>query len=384
LSVSTTDALQMRNEHPNLIYIVKPEDVPQPPKTSDTYPNFTIPGNAEVKVAPTTSAQDLLKPALTGLTLRMATLFAARAALSVTPVGLPITLLVAVATYSPAIMQLFTKNKGELPKDIEEGLEKIGKEDVEAFMRDHAYSIQMVEQDGLVFPPGHPQTGKVYQRHPLAAVKSATKAHIFIPAERYDELLLEEREAELLRLLVHLGATKITIAKKRRMTRSSKFEGTVSGSAAVVGGDIAAAGTSQWATDNADTRVFELAGKEWRHGETLDRSQFAWASFEPSWDALIVAREIGGCLQADLEVREITTFSSDRNLTASVAAKLYKGSAALGATSDNEEENFYLVKAQFGTPRRAPATLGLESSAQRADARISASDDREGTAISLL
>jgi hypothetical protein len=166
LSVSTTDALQMRNEHPNLIYIVKPEDVPQPPKTSDTYPNFTIPGNAEVKVAPTTSAQDLLKPALTGLTLRMATLFAARAALSVTPVGLPITLLVAVATYSPAIMQLFTKNKGELPKDIEEGLEKIGKEDVEAFMRDHAYSIQMVEQDGLVFPPGHPQTGKVYQRHP--------------------------------------------------------------------------------------------------------------------------------------------------------------------------------------------------------------------------
>ncbi|MFT4511001.1 hypothetical protein [Caballeronia sp. 15711] len=293
----------MPNELPNLIYIVKPVDVPQPPKASETYPNFTIPGNAEAKVASTTSTQDSLKPALTGLTLRMASLFAARAALSVTAIGLPITLLVAVATYSPAIMQLFAKNKGELPKELEEGLEKLGKEDVEAFMRDHAYSIQMAEQDGLIFPPGHPQIGKVYQRHPLAAVKSANKAHIFIPAERYDELLLEEREAELLRLLVHLGATKISIAKKRRMTKSSKIEATISGSAPVVGGDIAAAGTSQWATDNADTRMFELAGKEWQFGEILDRSQFAWASFEPSWDALIVAREIGGCMQADLGKR---------------------------------------------------------------------------------
>ncbi|MFT4511320.1 hypothetical protein [Caballeronia sp. 15711] len=68
-----------------------------------------------------------------------------------------------------------------------------------------------------------------------------------------------------------------------------------------------------------------------------------------------------------LEVREITTFSSDRNLTASVAAKLYKGNAALGATSDNEEENIYLVKAQFGSPSRAPATQGLEPSVQRVD-----------------
>lgn len=375
----STIILKMRNEHLNLIYIVKPEDVPQQSKPSDTYPNFTVPGNAEIKVGSVLGAQELFKPALSGLTLRMATLFAARAALAVTPIGLPITLLVAVATYSPAVMQLFTKNKGELPKEVEENLEKLGKADVESFMRDHAYSIQMAEQDGLIFPPGHPQIGKVYQRHPLAAVKSANKVHVFIPAEQYDELLLEEREAELLRLLVHLGATKISIAKKQRTTRSSKFEATISATGPVGGGDIAAAATSQKSTENADTRVFELAGKEWRFGETLDRSHFAWADFEPSWDALIVAREIGGCLQADLEVREITTFSSDRNLTASVAANLYKGSAGVGATSNNEEDNVYLVKAQFGAPLRASTVLRSETSAQR----VEATEDHRGGIPSL-
>ncbi|MGF6872212.1 hypothetical protein [Paraburkholderia sp. MM5477-R1] len=341
----------MRKEQPNLIYIVKPEEVPSPPKSSESYPNFTILGASDLKAAAASAiATDVIKPTLTGIGLRIATMFATRAALAVVPGGLPISVLVAVATYSPAIMQFFTKGKDEIPKDLQKELEKQGTEDVEAFMREHAWSLKMVEEADLIFPPGHPQIGMLYRRHPLAGVKSTNKLRVYIPAERYDEILLEEREAELLRLLVHLGATQISITKKRRTTNLSKLSATLSASVPAANGEIAADGTTKKTTDDNQTRVFELAGKTWHHGEAVDRSSFAWASFEPSWDALIVAREIGGCTQADLEVREITTFSSDRSVTAQIAANVAKANAGVANSSTSEEENIYLIRAQFSRP----------------------------------
>lgn len=221
----------MRKEQPNLIYIVKPEEVPSPPKSSESYPNFTILGASDLKAAAASAiATDVIKPTLTGIGLRIATMFATRAALAVVPGGLPISVLVAVATYSPAIMQFFTTGKDEIPKDLQKELEKQGTEDVEAFMREHAFSLKMVEETDLIFPPGHPQIGMLYRRHPLAGVKSTNKLRVYIPAERYDEILLEEHEAELLRLLVHLGATQISITKKRRTTNLSKLSATLSAS----------------------------------------------------------------------------------------------------------------------------------------------------------
>ncbi|MGB3511853.1 MAG: hypothetical protein WBA93_21975 [Microcoleaceae cyanobacterium] len=52
------------------------------------------------------------------------------------------------------------------------------------------------------FPPGHPLPGKLYRAHPLKS-----KSNKYIPIEVFDSLLYAEREAELIRLLVDLGAT---------------------------------------------------------------------------------------------------------------------------------------------------------------------------------
>lgn len=61
------------------------------------------------------------------------------------------------------------------------------------------------------FPPGHPLPGKLYRAHPLKS-----KSNKYIPIEVFDSLLYAEREAELIRLLVDLGATQITIKEKSR------------------------------------------------------------------------------------------------------------------------------------------------------------------------
>ncbi|CAJ6041913.1 Uncharacterised protein [Burkholderia pseudomallei] len=307
--------------------------------------------------SPTAKVVDIVKPTLTRAGFSLAAMLAARTALSATPLGVPISLFVAAASYSPAIVQLFSKSKDELPKELENELEARGKEDIEAFMRNHAWSVQMADDAGLSFPPGHPRIGTAYRQHPLASVTSAKKAHVYIPAEQYEAILLQEREAELIRLLVHLGATKISISKKRRTSTASKRAATLTASASFASGDVTVDKTDTNTVDEDQVRIFELTGKSWQHGDTLDRTHFAWASFEPSWDALIVAREIGGCLQADLEVRERTTFSSDWRITAALMTKqVFNGNAAVSASDSDDEEHAFFVRATFGRPVRRADT----------------------------
>ncbi|CAM5212497.1 hypothetical protein OURE66S_03895 [Oligella ureolytica] len=56
---------------------------------------------------------------------------------------------------------------------------------------------------GFKFPPGHPKIGESYKLHPLATI-STYKQNIYLPAHSFEDVLLEEREAELLTLLIDL------------------------------------------------------------------------------------------------------------------------------------------------------------------------------------
>ena len=329
----------------NILYIVEPEDVP--PYT----PNFVMAGSATFEQAKS-GAYDASKNVATEATIAGAAatgaaVVGARIAASTIAgplLGLPVGLLISAAAASPTVARLFAKDKEQLPTE----LPREERAELEQFMRRHAYSIQMAVDAGFVFPPGHPQVGQVYKQHPLAAVTNAGKTDVYIPADKYDQLLLEEREAELLRLLVHLGATKVTITRTQKSVSSRKIHGAITGGAEIGSANLEASAQSSNEVSVLDVREFELAGREWKDGDRLDRSRFAWVRFEPSWDALIEAREVGGCVKAALEVRENTSFSSDRSLAINVKAKLYNGGASGGFARDLEDETIYFVKAEFG------------------------------------
>lgn len=329
----------------NILYIVEPEDVPP------YVPNFTMTGSAAFEQAMSetheASKNFTTEAAITGVAATGAAVVGARIAAGVLAgplLGLPAGLLISAAATSPAVARLFAKDKEQLPTE----LQSEERAELEQFMRRHAHSIQMAADAGFVFPPGHPQVGQVYKQHPLATVKNAGKTDVYIPADKYDELLLEEREAELLRLLVHLGATRVTITRTQKSTSSRKINGAITGSAAIGGASLEASTESSDEVSVLDVREFELAGREWKDGDRLDRSRFAWVRFEPSWDALIEAREVGGCVKAALEVRENTSFSSDRSLAINVKSKLFSGGASGGSVRDLEEETIYFVKVEFG------------------------------------
>lgn len=217
-----------------------------------------------------------------------------------------------------------------------------------AYVQHHSLSRSQAKEAGYRFQPGHPVVGKAYRKHPLSDYSTPDNGNLYIPSDSYDAILLEERESELIKLLVHLGATKISITKKA----SDKTRSTVTAEASVQvgpmgGGDVSHTGKTERDTDTLDTREFSLAGRPWKADSKVDRENFFWLSYEPSWKAVVFAREVGGCLTASLEIKENTSFSTDKNFELSVKAKLVEVGAQAGISNLETEEKTYFVRAEF-------------------------------------
>jgi len=215
------------------------------------------------------------------------------------------------------------------------------------FISENGMTLSEATGGDLKFPPGHPFVGQTYRLHPLADLKSNKKANVYIPNEQYDELILAERESELFRLLVDLGATKITISEKRDTTHSSKFTAAANGGNLVTSGGAEVSLSNQNEAELVNSREYELMGKKWTVGDAIDRTNYGWLHFEPSWESLLFAREVGGCLKAGLEIKEKTSFSFDRNVSVEFKSKLVKGSANAGTDSSSTQGRIYSVKAEF-------------------------------------
>lgn len=96
--------------------------------------------------------------------------------------------------------------------------------------------------------------------------------------------------------------------------------------------------------------MIKLSEREWKQDTQIDRSQFSWLSFEPSWEAIVFARENGGCLSAELELKKKTVFSSTQEGKAGIGANLFNGSASAGVKLNNEEDEIYTVHVEFSKP----------------------------------
>lgn len=185
----------------------------------------------------------------------------------------------------------------------------IAEEELTRFLENHAVTPAITREAGFSFPPGHPRTGTAYRLHPLAGHADESKNKLYIPHESFDELLFEEREAELVKLLVKLGATRISI----KYLSSGNANGGVSGS--IEAGNKVAQGGVSLDTHQASTyyqswdREFLLDPQQ-ETFDKIDEFEYAWLRFEPNWQAMLFAREHGGCTKASIELKEKTAFSS--------------------------------------------------------------------------
>ncbi|UST88437.1 hypothetical protein [Pseudomonas siliginis] len=323
----------------DLIYIV------EEPITSDsaqrsgnsTSVNFTMPGRDENQGAITSAM--LARIAGTALLGKSASLFAIP--------FLPTALMTSALLQVPSLLPVFTKDRGEQNGELDEAkLEEARL--LTSYVQHHSLSRSQAKEAGYCFQPGHPVVGKAYRKHPLNDYPNPDNGNLYIPSDSYDAILLEERESELIKLLVHLGATKISITKKA----SDKTRSTVTAEASVQagpmgGGNVIYTGKTEHDTDTLDTREFSLTGRPWKTDSKVDRENFFWLSYEPSWKAVVFAREVGGCLTASLEIKENTSFSTDKNFELSVKAKMVEAGAQAGLSNLETEEKTYFVRAEF-------------------------------------
>lgn len=204
---------------------------------------------------------------------------------------------------------------------------------------------------GYKFPPGHPQSGVLYKLHPLAKYESSYKNNVYIPENDYSKVLLEERESELLRLLVDLGATKISISRNSKEIRKQELNSQVNiDVASLAGGDVKASYNSASNNEDKNVRTFVLRGKKWLSDEKISTDKYSWLFYEPSWRSVVNAREIGGCISAAIEISEMSVYSKDISLGLKIKNKALKASAS-GTYSDQDDSyESYIVNVDFSPP----------------------------------
>lgn len=188
----------------------------------------------------------------------------------------------------------------KLEENTKLALSQLNLEDWSELITETTYSDIPEDFD---FPPGHPLPGKLYRAHPLKS-----KSNRYIPIEVFDSLLYAEREAELIRLLVDLGATKITIKEKKVGQKEIEVEtnailSRIGGLESKIEGDI----------NKLDeiSRNLSLEGKPWSSEivEKFDEKNYSWLAYEPAWRAVTHSRLEGKCLTASIELTNDDSYS---------------------------------------------------------------------------
>lgn len=204
---------------------------------------------------------------------------------------------------------------------------------------------------GYKFPPGHPQSGVLYKIHPLAKYECTDKDNVYIPESDYSKALLDERESELIRLLIDLGATKISISRnykeKTRVATSSQVNVDV---ASLAGGEAKVNYNTSSDNEEQNVRTFILKGKKWLIDEKINTGKYSWLFYEPSWRAVVNAREIGGCMSASIEINEMSVYSKDVSLGLEIKHKAIRASASGSYLAQDDLYESYMVNVDFNEP----------------------------------
>lgn len=256
---------------------------------------------------------------------------------------LPVAVLVNAAPAAFSLYQLLTrKDEKELSVDsLKQSAYSFDK-----YLKRISMTPEIAQEQGYIFQPGHPQINLAYIKHPL----SKGKENYYILSDNLDEVLLQERETEMIKVFVSLGATKIEIRKQTEARASDHIQAKVEAGLPGRAGEVNVKMESTSSDTGTDKRVITLAGREWKKGMTLETKQFNWLKFEPSWEAIVFAREIGGCLNAELELKKKSIFSSNNEGRLGLGAKMFKGSVEASLELSKEQDETYSVYVEFNEP----------------------------------
>ncbi|MDR5835374.1 hypothetical protein [Caballeronia sp. LZ034LL] len=223
------------------------------------------------------------------------------------------------------------------------------------FYRNHAVTEDEATAKGFAFEPGHPQPQHVYQRHPLAK-SNASKMNRFLPLDRFADTLYNERKAELMRILVDLGATRVSsiVERSDKSEQSGKASAKVDHPAFSASFDAEARKRSESAT--SEEEVIELEGKSWKRGDRLNREDYSWLAFEPEWEQIVNLREVGGCKTAKVRLEASTVRTTRFEISANLERKVVNAKFGAGGAIQTSTQSTRTLEVTFSPLSDASAT----------------------------
>lgn len=161
------------------------------------------------------------------------------------------------------------------------------------------------EATSLRLPPPHPLPKTVYVGHPLIATQ-------YYPAALFHRYLVEDKFAELLRLLTSLGASSISVQQVQGRRKDDLVEAVIGG---IPGADAQAKSRKRAFSRSALAWSGTLSGHKNPH---LPEGQLVWYEWEPMWKHIAEARMQYGQREFSLMLRHDDAMGVDRDLKAAI------------------------------------------------------------------
>lgn len=228
-----------------------------------------------------------------------------------------------------------------------------------SFIQKNGVTEALVLEMGFHFEPGHPRLHHLYREHPLAQKQGGLtdKAGVYFSIEKYDDTLKEERKAELMRILIELGAVRIEITEESLNQSDAASSVSVGAEGKTGGGEAGISSSRRQETRISEKEVCTYDGKPWHGGDRLDRSEYAWLPFETKWKKIISGREVGGLLTASLRIESLQERADSIEVSAKMKAAIANLDAQRQTAASTSSRVALVLEVEFSKP--LPERSGL-------------------------
>lgn len=180
----------------------------------------------------------------------------------------------------------------------------------------------------LLLPPGHPREDVCYVAHPAHPRR-------YLPMGKFHRRVFEHKFAEAIRLLKHLGATKITVNKEKGWGKEFAAEASVG----IPQAGMEAETNKESSSDSSLEYNAELEG----HDNPTLPENLVWYPHEPIWKEVAEGRMKFGQKEFSLEVR----YTEDYGINAELSSDVQDADLSLGGSFNRHESTVWSVDVEF-------------------------------------
>jgi hypothetical protein len=182
--------------------------------------------------------------------------------------------------------------------------------------------------DKLQIPPGHPREGVLYAGHPSTPRR-------YLPISKFHQLTFEDKFAEALRILMHLGAHEIDVKHERGWDRG--FASEIDAGIPPKSGDVSLEGDLE--SEKEAVYHAELAG----HENPVLPDDLVWLPHEPTWQTVVEGRKNFGLEEFSLTLQ----YTDDYDIDAKLAADAENAGFSLSGSFEKHQSTVWEIEGKF-------------------------------------